>query len=273
MLTGIIRYADRARTYADRRRSAYSVVRRLGCRMSRWSVPARLLCPGALMISFSCPTCGAKYSVKDEFAGRKTRCTKCKATIHVPAGGASVPVIVSAPEPKVRPTVVPVVVATQVGPAEASCPICGETIMAHAKRCKHCGETLDPAMRKAEEAERLAKQANKNSRRGRQSSTVVVDDGGTSGNTGSCILVELLGGFFCSTFGIGHFMNGQPGLGLLFMFGYWGVTFVNVLLMFVVIGFFTFPLCWILAMIVSPLTISATAKSRSSRLIVHSDSD
>jgi len=37
------------------------------------------------MIAFSCPSCGESFSVKEEFAGRKTKCRKCSATIRVPA--------------------------------------------------------------------------------------------------------------------------------------------------------------------------------------------
>tara|TARA_B100000678_G_scaffold151939_1_gene126871 strand:+ start:2746 stop:3105 length:360 start_codon:yes stop_codon:yes gene_type:complete len=35
-----------------------------------------------------------------------------------------------------------------------NCPICDEDISARAKKCRHCGETLDVSMRKAEEAMR-----------------------------------------------------------------------------------------------------------------------
>lgn len=36
------------------------------------------------------------------------------------------------------------------------CPICDEDISARAKKCRHCGETLDPSLRVAEEARRTA---------------------------------------------------------------------------------------------------------------------
>ncbi|OYY88877.1 MAG: hypothetical protein B7Y45_13870 [Sphingomonas sp. 28-66-16] len=35
------------------------------------------------------------------------------------------------------------------------CPFCAEQILARAKKCRHCGETVDVAMRKAEEAMRM----------------------------------------------------------------------------------------------------------------------
>jgi hypothetical protein len=43
--------------------------------------------------------------------------------------------------------------------AMVACPFCAEMILAAAKKCKHCGETLDVAMRAAEEAQRAAQRA------------------------------------------------------------------------------------------------------------------
>src|SRR5271165_6273329 len=36
------------------------------------------------MISFACARCGMKLKVKDEFAGRSSRCPTCKAPLVVP---------------------------------------------------------------------------------------------------------------------------------------------------------------------------------------------
>lgn len=41
------------------------------------------------MISFACPGCSARYSVKDEFAGKKTRCKKCNGMIEIPQADTS----------------------------------------------------------------------------------------------------------------------------------------------------------------------------------------
>ena len=35
----------------------------------------------AVSIEFSCPACSQQYRVKDEFAGRSTKCVKCKAPV------------------------------------------------------------------------------------------------------------------------------------------------------------------------------------------------
>ena len=73
---------------------------------------------------------------------------------------------------------------------------------------------------------------------------------------GTAVLLEVLPGFFLQTFGIGHLYAGNVGVGLLFMFGYWFVQFINILLCFVLIGFLTGPLCFILAMVISPILAS-----------------
>src|SRR2546425_657489 len=39
------------------------------------------------MINFPCPSCGRNYSVKDEYAGKRTKCPKCGQKIRVPTVG------------------------------------------------------------------------------------------------------------------------------------------------------------------------------------------
>jgi hypothetical protein len=53
-----------------------------------------------------------------------------------------------------------------------ACDFCGESILVIARKCKHCGETLDPSLRAAEEAQRSAEQA---SRRSGGGGTVIVE--------------------------------------------------------------------------------------------------
>lgn len=79
-------------------------------------------------------------------------------------------------------------------------------------------------------------------------------------SSGTAVLLELLPGFFLQTFGIGHLYAGNVGVGLLFMFGYWFVQFINFLLCFVLIGFITMPLCFILAMVLSPILASSAVE-------------
>ncbi|HET8940230.1 MAG TPA: hypothetical protein VFN67_42610 [Polyangiales bacterium] len=42
-----------------------------------------------------------------------------------------------------------------------TCPFCAEDIKPNAKKCKHCGETLDVGLRAAEEAMRMAQNSSK----------------------------------------------------------------------------------------------------------------
>jgi TM2 domain-containing membrane protein YozV len=78
-------------------------------------------------------------------------------------------------------------------------------------------------------------------------------------SSGVAVLLEVLPGFFLQTFGIGHIYAGNVGVGLLFMFGYWFIQFINILLCFLIVGFFTLPLCWLAAMIISPIVAANTA--------------
>ncbi|MFT4247816.1 MAG: hypothetical protein QM581_07230 [Pseudomonas sp.] len=77
---------------------------------------------------------------------------------------------------------------------------------------------------------------------------------------GTAALLEILPGLLFQTFGIGHIYAGNVGTGLIFMFGYWLLLAANVLLMFVLIGFATAPLCWIAAMIISSITAANACK-------------
>lgn len=62
----------------------------------------------------NCPHCGQHFEVEEELTGRSVECSSC-----------GKPFTISAPEPTKR------------------CPMCGEEILAVAKKCKHCGEYLD----------------------------------------------------------------------------------------------------------------------------------
>ncbi len=79
---------------------------------------------------------------------------------------------------------------------------------------------------------------------------------------GTAVLLEILPGFFFQTFGIGHMYAGNVATGLLIMFGYWFVQFINLLLCFLIIGFLTLPLTFILTITISSITASNAAARR-----------
>jgi TM2 domain-containing membrane protein YozV len=79
---------------------------------------------------------------------------------------------------------------------------------------------------------------------------------------GTAALLELGGGFFFQVFGVGHIYAGNVGTGLFIMFGYWVLQFINALLTFVLIGFVTLPLTWVLALIISPIWAAKSCGAR-----------
>ena len=76
---------------------------------------------------------------------------------------------------------------------------------------------------------------------------------------GLAVALELLGGFFFQTFGIGHLYAGNLGVGLGLMFGYWALTAINIALCFVFIGFITWPVTWVAFMIIASITANNAA--------------
>lgn len=81
----------------------------------------------------------------------------------------------------------------------------------------------------------------------------------TPKSSGLAVALELLGGFFLQTFGVGHLYAGNVGVGLGLMFGYWALTAINVVLCFVFVGFITWPLTWLAFMIISAITANNAA--------------
>lgn len=77
---------------------------------------------------------------------------------------------------------------------------------------------------------------------------------------GVAALLEVLPAFF-QIFGLGHIYAGNVVTGLLLMFGWWLVCAVNFVLLFVLVGYITWPLCWIAAVIVSSLWAASSARS------------
>ena len=103
----------------------------------------------------------------------------------------------------------------------SECPFCAERVSIRAKKCKHCGETIDVAMRKAEEALRASE----------RSSGPVYMNAAVSHNSGyaapsanksriaAIILALFLGGL-----GAHKFYLGRTGWGVLYLLFCW--TFI-----------------------------------------------
>lgn len=160
-------------------------------------------------IPVNCPGCSVKLKAADTAAGKRIKCPKCQAPIDVPAAAALAAVVPVTPAPpptppKPRVTLVvqtpkpvpappPVIVKAaeyevialpEPPPPPAvptrelkACAFCGEDVLAVAKKCKHCGETIDVALRAAEEAMREARRDRGRDRGGNQTTQVVVGGG------------------------------------------------------------------------------------------------
>lgn len=81
-------------------------------------------------------------------------------------------------------------------------------------------------------------------------------------DNGIAALLEILPGIFFQTFGIGHIYAGNVGRGLILMFGYWILSFINFLLCYVLVGFVTWPLTFLAFAIFSTIGASNAAKRK-----------
>jgi len=82
------------------------------------------------------------------------------------------------------------------------------------------------------------------------------------------VILELVGGFFFQVFGVGNLVAGNVGVGLALMFGYWAIQGVNILLMFVLIGFVTAPLTFVIFLIAAPLLAHTSVQKENHSLYV-----
>lgn len=125
-------------------------------------------------------------------------------------------------------------------PTTKKCPFCAEVILVEARKCKHCGELLDPVLRAKSESGVAT-----------GPSVVVVRASGRS--RGMAAVLEVIPGLF-QVFGIGHMYAGRVGTGLFYMFGYWAIQCFNVVLAFCGIGVVLAVIFWVLMMITSPIS-------------------
>jgi hypothetical protein len=202
-----------------------------------------------------CPHCGGTVGNGPALAGTVVQCPFCSGQFQMPNLAAQV----ALSPPVAAFATAQIITASLATDDYTECPMCGESIRTVAKRCKHCGETLDPVLRRAEEAERLAERLSDRGSVNVNTKVVVVDRSRReyTGDVGGAVVVEIILGFL-GIFGVGHFMNGNVGNGLLFMFGYWFLFAINLALLLVAIGFITLPLTWLCFIIISPIVVAST---------------
>ena len=119
-------------------------------------------------ISVKCSDCGKSLKAPDALAGKKAKCPDCGAIVPIPKATLDAEEIND--EPAAKPQSKSKVKSKPAddeyesdfdgdadeqadGPADQSakrkaCPMCGEMIVATAAKCRFCGETLDPELRK-----------------------------------------------------------------------------------------------------------------------------
>lgn len=131
-------------------------------------------------IPFKCALCGAVLERPEETTGEIMPCPTCKNLIAVPQpsptgdvqtsevverGAVIGEVIEPMPPPRLPvpvrsrqvpapPPPFPISAPVPIAQETKACAFCGEMVKAVAKKCKHCGETIDVALRVAEEAQR-----------------------------------------------------------------------------------------------------------------------
>jgi predicted RNA-binding Zn-ribbon protein involved in translation (DUF1610 family) len=77
-----------------------------------------------------CPSCNTVVTHPDSRAGQVVNCPKCGAQMQLPAAAGPAAPAAAAP-----------------GGQTKRCPYCGESILADAQKCRHCGEYLDASRR------------------------------------------------------------------------------------------------------------------------------
>jgi hypothetical protein len=92
-----------------------------------------------MALTLACPSCGKQFTVPDSAAGKRGHCPSCSTELQIPG--------IPAPEPKPEPSPEDSDPATAPPGESRECPYCSETILASARKCRHCGEYLDQELR------------------------------------------------------------------------------------------------------------------------------
>ncbi len=105
-------------------------------------------------IDFSCQSCGQSYRVKDEFAGRTTKCRKCSQPVTVPEPAPPelepLGALGSLLDDELGSEPVRAVAAAAPGPT-MSCPSCSAVMPAAATLCVQCGYDIATGTKRSTE--------------------------------------------------------------------------------------------------------------------------
>ncbi len=173
-----------------------------------------------MSIQIRCKNCDSKLKAPDSAIGRKAKCPKCKSLLVISDDHIRKDMLV----PK---TDVSKVVVRRPIPCNKKCPYCSEEVLVTAKKCKHCGEILDAALRSAEEARRSAAE--------KQSPMVFMNAASSASPVNSAGNETIIKGeknkvaaalfaFFLGAFGFHKFYLGQVAQGVLYLLFFW--TFI-----------------------------------------------
>ncbi|MBL7253051.1 hypothetical protein [Paractinoplanes lichenicola] len=72
-------------------------------------------------------------------------------------------------------------------------------------------------------------------------------------SSGTAVALEIVLGIF-GIFGVGNLYAGRIGTGIALMVSFWVLFWINFMLTFIVIGWFTYPVTWIVFLVVGPIS-------------------
>ncbi|MEE6261799.1 TM2 domain-containing protein [Plantactinospora sonchi] len=85
-------------------------------------------------------------------------------------------------------------------------------------------------------------------------------------SAGAAVALELVLGFL-GIFGLGNLYAGRIATGILLMISFWVLFWLNVVLMFLVIGLVTMPLTWLTYMVMAPLLAAGGVSTHNARVL------
>lgn len=85
-------------------------------------------------------------------------------------------------------------------------------------------------------------------------------------SAGAAVVLELVLGLF-GIFGVGNLYAGRIATGILLMISFWMLFWINVVLVFLVVGLVTLPLTWLTYLVMAPLLAAGGVSSHNARVL------